>query len=57
MSENKLFRSRLSKVIVWQTYRQMDRQTYRQTPSKLYTTSLCGWSINEMSGFGRQIQV
>ena len=42
MSENELSTSRLSKVIVWQT----DKQTDRQTRQKLYTTPLCGWSIN-----------
>jgi len=37
MSENELVMSKLSKVIVW--------QTDRQTPPKLYTTPLRGWSI------------
>jgi len=41
MCENELSTSRLSKVIVLQRVRQIDRQM----PSILYTTPLHGWSI------------
>jgi len=38
--------SRLLKVIVWQTYLQTDRQTDKQTRSKLLHTPLRGWYYN-----------
>jgi len=46
MCRDELPMSRLSKVIVLQTNRQTDRHTYTyiHTPSKLYNTSLRGWS-------------